>query len=206
MSNSLRILSLVFMKILPIETNWLNFLDITLPNQEMIWSASRSTLKERNKTKKIYMLLLVILELLSLVLHLLRHSEREILKLSIWLTQLMNMSSNKWRNLKDINSKIVPKKVLNSINPKMKRKKLKNKKLLLKVFASYARKFLVIRLKKFKLVKDSLNLHVLWLLVNMDGQLIWKESWKLKLLEILLCKTIWFQRRPWKSIPITQLL
>ena len=78
--------------------------------------------------------------------------------------------------MKDINSKIVPKKVLNSINPKMKRKKLKNKKLLLKVFASYARKFLVIRLKKFKLVKDSLNLHVLWLLVNMDGQLIWKES------------------------------
>ena len=78
--------------------------------------------------------------------------------------------------LKDINSKIVPKKALNSINPKMKRKKLKNKKLLLKVFASYARKFLVIRLKKFKLVNDSLNLHVLWLLVNMDGQLIWKES------------------------------
>jgi len=57
-----------------------------------------------------------------------------------------------------------------------KRKKLKNKKPLLKDSASLSRKFLETRLKKFKSDKDSLNLLAPWLLVNMDGQQTWKES------------------------------
>jgi hypothetical protein len=54
----------------------------------------------------------------------------------------------------DINLRMPPKKDSNSITLKMKRKRLKNKKLHSKDFASSANKFWEIKLKKFKLVKD----------------------------------------------------
>lgn len=53
-----------------------------------------------------------------------------------------------------INLKIVQKKVLNLINLKMKRKKSKNKKLPMKDYANFVKKFLEKKLKKFKSDKD----------------------------------------------------
>lgn len=71
------------------------------------------------------------------------------------------------------------------------------------LFASKSRKSSVTRLKRSSLVKDSTNLLAFWLLVNTVGPPIWKESWRLKLSEMLPCPLIWSPRRPWKSIPIT---
>lgn len=70
---------------------------------------------------------------------------------------------------------------LNSTKPKKKRRNLNNKKLHSKDFATFAKKFSVIKLKKSKFLKDLTNLHVPWLPPNTDGQPTWKESWKLKL-------------------------
>lgn len=83
------------------------------------------------------------------------------MKLFTWLTQLINTFSNNSKILKDINSETPPKKDSNSTKVKMKRKNYKNKKLHLKDFANYANKFLVIKLKKFKYLKDLMNHHVL---------------------------------------------
>ena len=74
-----------------------------------------------------------------------------------------------------IKLKTVQKKDLNSNKLNNKRKKLKNKKLHLKDFANSVKKFLVIKLKRYKLDKDLQNHLVPWSLVNTDGQLIWKE-------------------------------
>ena len=71
------------------------------------------------------------------------------------------------------------------------------------LFANKLRKSLVIRLKRSSLVKDSMNLLASSLLVNTVGLPIWKESWRLKLLEMLPCLLIWSPRRLWKSILIT---
>lgn len=76
----------------------------------------------------------------------------------------------------DISLKIAPKKDLNLIAMKMKRRKLKSKKLHSRVFASFAKKFLEIRSRKFKLDKDLVNHHVPLSLENTDGLLIWRES------------------------------
>lgn len=75
-----------------------------------------------------------------------------------------------------ISLRTAPNKVWNSTKPKIKKRKLKNKKLLLKDYANFANKFLVKKSKKYKLDKDLQNHHVLSLLANTDGQLIWKES------------------------------
>ena len=62
------------------------------------------------------------------------------------------------------------------MKPNNKRKKLNNKKLLMKVFVNLLNKFWVIKLRKFKLVTDLLN-HLAHLsLASTDGQPTWKES------------------------------
>jgi hypothetical protein len=73
----------------------------------------------------------------------------------------------------DTNLKIAPKKDFNSIIVKMKRRGLRNKKLLSRAFANFSRKFWVTKLRKFKWDKDLVNHHALLLLANMDGQQIW---------------------------------
>lgn len=78
-----------------------------------------------------------------------------------WLTQLMNTFFNNLKTLKDIKSEIPPKKDSNSTKVKTKRKDYKNKKPHSKVFANYANKFLQIKLKKSKYLKDLMNHHVL---------------------------------------------
>ncbi len=83
------------------------------------------------------------------------------MKLFTWLTQLINTFFNNSKILKDINSETPPKKDSNSTKVKMKRKNYKNKKLHLKDFVNYANKFLLIKLKKFKYLKDLMNHHVL---------------------------------------------
>jgi len=59
---------------------------------------------------------------------------------------------------------------------KNRKRKLKNKKLLMKDFANLSRKSWVTKFKKFKSDTDSLNLHALLLLESTDGRLTWKES------------------------------
>jgi len=61
-----------------------------------------------------------------------------------------------------INLKTAPKKVLTLTKLRTKRRNLKKRKPPLKVFASFSRKFLDKRLKKFKSDKDFTSLHVLW--------------------------------------------
>lgn len=72
------------------------------------------------------------------------------------------MSSNNLKILMVIKSKIVLKKELNLIRLKMKRRNSKNKNLPLKDSANSVKKFWEIRLRKFKLDKDFVNLHALW--------------------------------------------
>lgn len=85
----------------------------------------------------------------------------------------------------------------------MKRRSSKKRRLPTNLFASKSRKSSVTRSKRSSLVKDSTNLLASSLLVNTAGPPIWKESWRLKLSEMLPCPHIWSPRRPWKSIPIT---
>lgn len=74
------------------------------------------------------------------------------------------------------NLKTAPKKALNSITLKMRRKDLKSKKLHLKAFASFSRKSLEIKSKKYKSGKDLANHLALLLQANTDGQLTWNAS------------------------------
>jgi hypothetical protein len=74
------------------------------------------------------------------------------------------------------NLKTVPRKGLNSITLKTRRRGLKSKKLHLKVFASFSRKSSEIKSKKCKSGKDLANHLVLLLLANTDGQLTWNAS------------------------------
>lgn len=86
------------------------------------------------------------------------------------------MSFNNSRTSMDTNLETPPNKDSSLTKLKKKRKSLKNKKLHSKDFANFANKFLVIKSKKFKFLKDLTNLHALWLPLNMDGQPTWKES------------------------------
>lgn len=86
------------------------------------------------------------------------------------------MFSNNSRTLMDINLETPQNKDLNLTKLKNKRRNLKSKKHHTKDSAIFARKFSVIKSKKFKFLKDLTNLHVPWLPPNMDGQPTWKES------------------------------
>lgn len=63
------------------------------------------------------------------------------MKLSTWLTQLINMFYNNLKIMMVINLEMPQKKDYNSIKPNKKRKSQKSKKLLMKDFANYANKF-----------------------------------------------------------------
>ena len=58
------------------------------------------------KDKKIFTSLLVNLNKLFNNLHLLKDLEKKVTKFFIWLTQLMSMSSNNWKNSMEKNSKL----------------------------------------------------------------------------------------------------
>jgi len=161
MNNSAKILNWVSTKIQTIDKNLLNFWDITPQKPEKIWSVLNNTLQEWNKVKKIFTSLQVNQKLLVLLHHSSNNWKRKIMKLFTWLTQLINTFFNNSKILKDINSETPPKKDSNSTKVKMKRKNYKNKKLHLKDFVNYANKFLLIKLKKFKYLKDLMNHHVL---------------------------------------------
>lgn len=76
----------------------------------------------------------------------------------------------------DTNLKTAPNKDLISMKQNNKRRKLKNKKLLMKDFVNLSKKFWEIKLKKFKLDTDLQNHHALLLQVNTDGPQTCKES------------------------------
>lgn len=67
----------------------------------------------------------------------------------------MSTSLNNLKNSMDLSWRTAQKKDFNLIKPKTRKRKLKNKKLLLKDYANFARKFLLKKSRKFKLVKDS---------------------------------------------------
>ena len=135
----------------------------------------------------------------------LNHWLREVMKSFTWLTPSMNTLFNNSRNTMERNSKTAPKKVWNSNKLKMKRSPSKKRRLLLNLSANKSRKFLVIKLKRLLLDNVLMNHHAFLLLVNTVGQQTWKESWKLKLSEMLPCQPTWSPRRPWKSMLTTQL-
>lgn len=127
-----------------------------------IWSVLNNTLQEWKKDKKIFSSLLDNPKLHVPHLHSFKPWERKIMKSSIWLTQSINTFSNNWKILKVTNLEMLQNKDFNSINHKTKRRNYNNKKHHSKVSVNYANKFLEIKLKKFKYLKDLMNHHVHW--------------------------------------------
>lgn len=160
---------------------------------------------EWKKDKRISISLLVNPEPLLVLHHLLRAWRREDMKFFIWLTLLMSMLFNNWRNMMAKNWRIVPRKVWNSINLKMKRRNSKNKRQPMSLFVNWSRKFLLTKSRKFNSDRDWIILLVFWSLANMVGVPIWKESWRLRLLEMPQWALTCFPKRPWKSTLTTLL-
>jgi len=129
------------MKIVPTEISYQNCWDSTLQNQVKIWSVWKNMFLEWKKARKIFISLLVKTKLLLLTLHSLNLWKKEELKLYIWLIQLMNTWSNNWKNSMARNSRTVLKKDLIWKKLKMKRRNLKNRRLLSNLYALWSKKY-----------------------------------------------------------------
>jgi HSP90 family molecular chaperone len=134
-------------------------------------------LLERKKTKKISISSLLNLELLpaaSPFVEALKKKDIEVIYMVDPIDEyvIQQLKDFRWTS----KLRTAQKKDLILMKLKNKRRKLKNKKLPMKDFANLSRKSWVIKLKKFKLDTDLLNLHALLLLVSTDGRQTWKES------------------------------
>jgi len=111
-NNSPKTLNLVSTKMVQTEPKLPVSSDISLLPLVTKWAPSKTTSVEWKKDKKTYFSLLVNPNLKSKTLHSLKSSRKKVMKSSIWLTQLMNTSSNNSKNSMVKNLKTVPKKVL----------------------------------------------------------------------------------------------
>jgi len=162
--------------------------------------------KEWKKAKKISIILLekankLLLNLLSLKLW-----EREELKFSTWLTLLMNIWSNNWRNTIPRSSSLAQRKDLTWMRLRKRRSSKKKRKPNLNNCASWWKMFWETKLRKLLFPTELMSHLVYWLLENMDGLLTWRESWRHKPSETHLWLPTWCPRRPWKSTQRTTLL
>ena len=193
------------MKTHKIELKWLNFWDIIPANLMKIKFLWKIMLPAWKKDKKIFTSLLVNLNKLFNNLHLLKDLEKKVTKFFIWLTQLMSMSSNNWKNSMEKNSKTVLKKEWTLKKLKTKKRDSKNKKLNLKAFAKQLKKSSETKSKKLSWVTESKIAHAFWSLLNTDGVPTWNVSWKLKLWEMLQCNLICHLKKLWNWTHPTQL-